>query len=274
MLRVLALCLVLVAGRVHGTELRYDCVLEASKLVRVGSSVSGLLEEVMVERGEFVEENQVLARLKSSVNEAIVEIFRVQATNATRIGAQEARVAFVRKRAERAESLWKKQMIPTDSYDEILSELTLAESELAREKLEFRIAQLDYKRSKLVLEGSTIRSPTSGIVQQQLLSAGEFMREDGYVLTLAKLDPLHVEVFLPVEFFPQIRVGMMGVVEPAAPVNGRYFARVKVVDRVFDAASGSFGVRLSLPNKDGALPAGHRCEVTFVAEDLRAANGR
>ena len=59
---------------------------------------------------------------------------------------------------------------------------------------------------------------------------------------------------------------MIGVVEPAAPVTGGYVAVVTVVDRVFDAASGSFGVRLSLPNGDGALPAGHRCKVAFAPE--------
>ena len=37
-----------------------------------------------------------------------------------------------------------------------------------------------------------------------------------------------------------------------------------MVDRVFDAASGTFGVRLDLPNSDGALPAGQRCIVSFA----------
>ena len=269
MLRALAICVGVLAGPVHATEMKHDCVLEASRLVRVGSSVFGILDEVMVERGDYVERNQVLARLRSSVEEAIVEIYRVQATNSEKIGSRKARVAFSRKRFKRAESLWKKKMMPSDRYDEIVAELELAERELAQEHLEFEITQLDYERSKLVLEGRTIRSPTSGIVQQQVLSAGEFMREDGHVVALATLDPLHVEVFLPVELFPEIELGMKGLVEPARPVSGSYVAVVDVVDRVFDAASGSFGVRLTLPNKNGALPAGHRCKVTFVPERVR-----
>ena len=58
-------------------------------------------------------------------------------------------------------------------------------------------------------------------------------------------------------------VGMIGVVMPEAPVGGSYSATVTVVDRVVDAASGTFGVRLELPNTDHALAAGLKCRVRF-----------
>jgi hypothetical protein len=35
------------------------------------------------------------------------------------------------------------------------------------------------------------------------------------------------------------------------------------VDRVIDAASGTFGVRLELPNRERKIPAGVRCRVRF-----------
>jgi hypothetical protein len=50
---------------------------------------------------------------------------------------------------------------------------------------------------------------------------------------------------------------------PEQPIGGRYSATVKVVDRVIDAASGTFGVRLELPNRQRAIPAGARCRVRF-----------
>ena len=266
MLRALAISVALVAAEVHADQSKFDCVLEPAQLVRVGSSTVGILDVVMVKRGDFVEQGEVLAQLKSAVESAVVEIHHAQSVSTTRIKAQEARVEFVRKRLERAKVLWEKQMMSSDAYDELVAELALAEHELARELLEHRIVQLDYARSRIILEELTIRSPSNGVVIEQALSAGEFIRQDGHVVTIATLDPLHVEVFLPVAMFPEIEMGMIGVVEPAAPVTGRYVAVVTVVDRVFDAASGSFGVRLSLPNGDGALPAGHRCKVVFAPE--------
>jgi len=41
---------------------------------------------------------------------------------------------------------------------------------------------------------------------------------------------------------------------------------VTVVDRVIDAASGTFGVRLDLPNPDLSIPGGLPCEIQLVEE--------
>ena len=38
---------------------------------------------------------------------------------------------------------------------------------------------------------------------------------------------------------------------------------VTVVDQVFDAASGTIGIRLELSNPDYAIPAGLKCQVRF-----------
>jgi len=45
--------------------------------------------------------------------------------------------------------------------------------------------------------------------------------------------------------------------------GGTYTAKVVIVDRVIDAASGTFGVRLEIPNPKYELPAGLKCRVIF-----------
>jgi membrane fusion protein, multidrug efflux system len=80
-------------------------------------------------------------------------------------------------------------------------------------------------------------------------------------MKLAQIDPLNVEVILPVTLFPSIKVGMRAMVVPEAPVGGQHFAEIKIVDSVIDAASGTFGVRLELPNPNNRLPAGLKCKV-------------
>jgi hypothetical protein len=46
-------------------------------------------------------------------------------------------------------------------------------------------------------------------------------------------------------------------------VGGKHAARVTVVDHVFDAASGTIGIRLEIPNPEFSLPAGLKCQVRF-----------
>jgi hypothetical protein len=57
---------------------------------------------------------------------------------------------------------------------------------------------------------------------------------------------------------------MKAEVIPEEPIGGKHKARVVIVDRVLDAASGTFGIRLQLPNRKYKLPAGLRCQVIFL----------
>ncbi len=107
-----------------------------------------------------------------------------------------------------------------------------------------------------------MESPLNGVVTKRHYSPGEFV-QDEVILELAQIDPLRVEVAVPVSLYGKVTVGMEAQVEWEAPVLGTYTARVEVVDPVVDAASGTIGIRLQLPNPDGKLPAGTKCTVRF-----------
>jgi multidrug efflux pump subunit AcrA (membrane-fusion protein) len=112
------------------------------------------------------------------------------------------------------------------------------------------------------LEMKTIRSPVDGVVVKVDLSAGEYVGEKP-IMTVAQIDPLNVEVIVPVSEYGIIKKGMLAEVHPELPVGGLYIGKVTIVDRVVNAASGSFGVRVELPNPKLAIPSGLRCTVHF-----------
>jgi multidrug efflux pump subunit AcrA (membrane-fusion protein) len=99
---------------------------------------------------------------------------------------------------------------------------------------------------------------------ERLMSPGE-STENRPIVRLAKVDPLNVEIIVPVEHFGAIRVGMRAAVTPRYPGARMHEATVTVVDRVVDAASNTFGVRLLLPNPDLEIPGGVRCGIRFLA---------
>ena len=47
------------------------------------------------------------------------------------------------------------------------------------------------------------------------------------------------------------------------PAGGQHNGHALSVDRVIDAASGTFGVRLTLPNPDRKIPSGLKCRAQF-----------
>ena len=125
-----------------------------------------------------------------------------------------------------------------------------------------RIAELELARATETLKRHTIHSPIDGVVVERYLNPGESV-EDRPILKLAQIDPLRVEVVLPVERFGKIQVGQAATIHPEAGIGGEFQSSVSTVDPVLDAASGTFRVRLLLPNPDYALTSGLRCKIQF-----------
>ncbi len=214
-----------------------ECLVEPFMVVNVGSSVDGVLDQVMVERGDHVRKGQVVAKLQSGFEAASVKL-------------SEARIEFARRKVERNEALFEKQLISAQERDEMVTEARLLEEEL--------------KKNQETLKLRTIISPLDGVVVERRLAPGESIRTDkSVVLRLAQINPLNVEVVAPAALFGSVRVGMGGSVnlEPFFP--GVHRARVVVVDKLIDAASGTLGVRLQLPNPNNRIPAGIKCSVVF-----------
>ncbi len=244
-------------------ETDFDCIIDPAKSIKLASPVRGILDEVLVERGDTVKKGQVIARMESSVETSTVELNRLKAEDTALVDVEVEELALRELTYNRVATLGKTNAVSKQQLDELGSEFRVQEKELARSQLEHRLAELELARSEANLELRTIRSPDSGVITERHLSGGEFVHEDGHIVTLVKLHPLHVETFVPIEMFDAIKEGQIGFVEPDPPFSGRYEAKITVVDPVFDPASGTFGVRLELANKDKKLPGGLRCRVSF-----------
>jgi multidrug efflux pump subunit AcrA (membrane-fusion protein) len=152
---------------------------------------------------------------------------------------------------------------PPKKKDEAATEVTLSRARLLKANENRTLAKLDLERALAMLNRRTIKSPISGIVVERFVSPGEFV-DNQPLLRLAQMDPLRVEVVLPVEMFWHIKPGMKADIRPETEPEGGYSAIVTIVDRVIDPASGTFGVRLELPNPDYRLPGGLKCMVRFL----------
>ena len=213
----------------------FECLVEPYMEIDLSSPVPGVLEQVQVDRGDEVTRGQVVATLESGVVRASLDLAK-------------ARAEFAARRVERNEELYRKQMISIHEKDEM--------------ETEAHLLRLELREVKERLEERTVRSPLDGVVVERHLSSGEYVHQNE-ILTLAQIDPLRVEVAVPVRMYGAIRVGMTGSVSWEVPGVGEHPATVTVVDPVIDAASGTIGVRLELPNPQRRLPAGTQCIVRF-----------
>jgi RND family efflux transporter MFP subunit len=243
----------------------YDCMIEAKQSIEIRSPVEAVIESVRVERGDLVRKDQILVTLASGPERAALALAEARARAEGEIRAAEARLDIAEKRLHRVEELHRQNFISANARDEAEAEHKLAFEELRRARENREIAEHEVLRTAEMLALRTIRSPFSGVVVEVLRRPGEFgaITFKDPILKLAEINPLHVEAILPVSLYGQIKVGQRATVVPEAPVGGRYQTVVSIVDRVIDAGSGTFGVRLELPNRKRAIPAGVRCRVEF-----------
>jgi len=264
---MICLCAPLVGGgaAAQAETNEFDCLIEARQQLDVRASAEGVIESVLVGRGDQVKKGALLVKLSSGPEQATVNLARSRAVMEGEIKAAEARVDLAKKKWERADELAKRNFVSANAKDEAEAELRLASEQLRALRESRQLAELELKRAEEVLAQRSIRSPVDGVVVALLLKPGELAssNQKDPILKLSEINPLHVELVLPVKEYGRIKRGQSARVLPEPPIGGSYQAKVDVVDPIVDAASGTFGVRLLLPNPANRIPAGVKCRARF-----------
>jgi RND family efflux transporter MFP subunit len=270
-MRRLLLCVVLslssaAAARSPAIEGQsFDCVMTAASRVKLGAQTAGVLRRVDVDRGDTVRAGQMLAELASEVERAQLQLADVKSENDTAVRSGEAKLELARNRLQRMTRLRTTNAVTEKDFDEAQSGFRVAEMELRDAHFNRRIAEAELRRAREQVALRQIVSPIDGVVVERHLSPGEYVTDQSHVFSLARVDVLHVEVYVPVAYFGQVKLGGTATVMPEAPVGGRSPAEVVIVDNVIDASSATFGVRLRMDNAGARFPAGLRCRISFGA---------
>lgn len=239
------------------------CLIEPSVVVDVGSPVVGVLDTIHVERGDVVRKGQPVARLTDEVERAAAAVAMARMHNEADLMAAQSARDFARRKAERTEMLFKQNMVSSQARDQAETEFRLAEMKIAQAEEQRQQAVQEVKLARAQLATRVINSPVSGVVVERYLSVGERIEEKP-VIKIAQVDPLRVDVILPAAMLPQVRRGAAATVTPELAGATARQATITIVDRMVDAASNTFRVRMQMPNPGGALPAGLRCKVAFA----------
>lgn len=275
-LSVLALAASLIPGpgRAQGAAAGFDCLIEPSQVVEVRSAVDGLIAQVHVKRGDIIRRGQPLVELQSGAERVAVESARFRSQMEGQIASARNRVQYANAKLARLTELQTANFASAQAKDEADAEKRLAESELVAANENRDLAKIEHRRAQEQLALRTMVAPFNGVVLDRMLHPGD-LAEAGSgrkpVLRVAQLDPLKVEIVVPAAVFGAVKPGAQVTIVPKG-VGGRHAAPVSVVDKVIDAASGTFIVRVELPNPNLAIPGGVRCsaEIDRVSSGLPA----
>jgi RND family efflux transporter MFP subunit len=268
-MKPIALLALIAAPALAAPPADFDCLIEAAQTVEIRSPVVGILERVHARRGEAIRQGQVLVSIESSVETSAAESAKARADAQGQAELSRAKVAALREKAKRLLELQAEEFIAAQAVDDVQAELKLAEAELKSSSENTQIARLDHRQAQDQLRRRQILAPFGGVVVDQYLYPGALV--DGGegkkpILKIAQTHPLAVQVLLPVRQFTAVRVGQIVTVTPEAPFAREIQARIRTVDRVIDAAAGTFGIVADIDNSRSELPAGLRCRVKLAAQ--------
>ena len=270
---VALLLMAMVCCSASSNAAEFDCVLEPRQIVDIRSPAAGLIERVTVDRGQSVRAGQVLVSLDTGQDRASLDLAKQRATMQGAIRSGESRLEFANAKLKRREHLVGEKFVSAQDLEETKAERSLAEAELQDAKDNQRLAELEVRRAEQNIRIRTLASPINGVVLERNMHPGELAdTADGRkpILRIADISVLHAEAILPAEAYSAVKPGQRVAIRANVPVKLNTQGVVKVVDKMLDVASGTFGVRLEVANPGLEIPAGIHCKAEFSQVQMAA----
>jgi len=192
---------------------------------------TGIIEKVLVDRGDRVRAGQELVVMETEIREVEVKI-------------AEQRLRFHAAQYERSKTLLEQNMV---------SDLDALEDEIDRD-----LAVSDLELARAMLERCTVRAPFDGFVVERLAVPGQrVMEEDGvWLMRVVAEDGLRARINLPEGQVSGLSVGDEARIEVDGSPGVVHPARIVFVSPVVDAASDTALVIIEAVKRDPALRTG------------------
>jgi len=222
----------------------------------------GRIAKINVDDGDSVKAGQILVQQDDTVELARLAQLEAESQNLVNILAGEASLSQKRvdlKKLEMAASLKAATELEVEhaKLDVRIAELSV---ELAR--FEYGQAQRKYDEAKKQIDNMTMRSPVDGKIEKVEVETGESVNALESVIRVVKINPLWIDVPVPLVQAMSLREGNTAQVCFPVPQEISADGVIVFIGSVADAASDTLKVRVEVPNPS-LRPAGEHVRVVF-----------
>lgn len=227
-----------VVRRPISSYLETNGTLEAENDVDLVARVAGPVTELKVEEGMRVQKGQLLARIDPDEVRARMEI--------SRVNRDEAKRAF-----ERAEELYKNELLSREAYDQARSTYESAEAQLRGDQLVFGYTE--------------ITAPFAGVISVRYVKHAQYVGLNQPLFRVTSFDPLLCPIQIPERELSRLRLGQSAYVTVEAFRGERFPASVLRISPVISATTGTVKVTLEV-SAQGKLRPGMFASVFLETE--------
>lgn len=198
---------------------RGTATLEAEDEAIVNAKTGGVIEQIMVEEGDIVKADQVLAQLETE--RLKLEVARAKAT-----------LDKLAQDFKRNESVYQRNLVSREAYE--------------RTKFELDGARAAYDLASLALQESAIRSPFAGVVSLRYIKVGNTIQENSPAFRVTRMASLQAQLFVPERDIHKLAAGQPAVLTVDAWPDRQFSAKILRVNPVVDASTGTVKVTVAM----------------------------
>ncbi len=264
-----------------GSVLDASGYVVARREATVSSKLTGKVLEILVEEGMRVEQDQVVARLDATTQQAQLDLARSQVDAARASLAEiQAQLRAARLERDRLRDLAKKELASASSLDAAEAEYDALAARLQTGRENVGVAENNVALAQDALNNMTIRAPFPGMVVSKNAQPGEMISPvsagGGFtrtgICTIVDMDSLEIEVDVNEAYIQRVRAGQPVSATLDAYPNWQIPAEVIAIVPTADRQKATVRVRIGFLERDERVLRDMGVKVAFLGADAAPAS--
>jgi membrane fusion protein (multidrug efflux system) len=218
--------------------------------VTVKTTVSGVIDKIYVEEGDYVQAGQALADIDLKKFQLVVE-----QSNAM---LAQAKAAFnnANLELERKKTLFEKKAISEGMFDGVKTQYEAS-------KAAYEMAQVGLKNSHLIFDDAKMAAPISGYIKSREKEAGEYVDAmmDNLLFVIIKTDPIRIRFSLPEKYAGMVKKGYKFSVTFNYLQEKSFEGFITIVPPSVDQSTRTLTVEGQIRNPNSLIKAGAFAEI-------------
>jgi membrane fusion protein, multidrug efflux system len=227
---------------------------------------SGRIDKINYREGETVKVGDNIVQQYDIVERAQLAQLEADSLNVTQIQATEAKLKQAKVDFERRKNAPKSTT--QSELDNAELNMNIAELSMRLAVFQHEQAIRKFEEAKLKIDNMTMKSPIDGRIEEIYIEAGESVNALDKVVRVVRIDPLWIDVHVPLAQSVNLNYGNAATVEFTGAAKSTVEGIIIFKAAVADSASDTLKVRIQAPNGVNR-PAGEQVKVTFVPQQGR-----
>jgi RND family efflux transporter MFP subunit len=247
----------------------------AQREATVSFKITGKLADVLVEEGDRVARDQVLARLddideRTRLHLAQAQLGAVQA----QLGRLEAEAGQAARDLKRQQELNARGLTPLQALEDARTRVVSLDAQLQAQRKQVEVAAAELRVAEVNLDNTIIHAPFAGVVVDVSAQPGEIVSPisagGGFtrtgICTIVDMDSLEIEVDVNEAYINRVRPGQPVTAVLDAYPDWQIPAQVIAIIPTADRSKATVKVRIALGQKDARIVPDMGARVSFLQE--------